>query len=326
MHILVTGGGGFIGSHLVEYHLAQGDHVHVLDNFSTGRRENIAPFLANPLFRVTDADILTYHDLGRLTSWADRIYHMAAIVGVKRVLAEPIQVLSTNMAGTERLLRSIQESQWQPQILIASSSEVYGLNPEPVFSENCDLIFRSPMSLRWNYAISKLADEALAMSYHQRLGFHVVAVRLFNTTGPRQVGRYGMVVPNFVHQAVHGKPITVYGDGTQSRSFCDVRDTVVMLDHLAGSADSAGQVVNVGNDREISIKDLAELVKLRADSASPIVFQSYQEAYGESFADSTHRRPVLDKLRQLTQFVPRWSLEDSLDDLIALERQALAVE
>jgi UDP-glucose 4-epimerase len=203
-HILVTGGAGFIGSHLVEYHLAKGDSVHAVDDLSTGTESNIAAFLDHPRFRFDQADILTWPALDKAAAWADRIYHMAAVVGVYRVLSEPIKVLATNVAGCERLLRAVHAGGWTPQVLIASSSEVYGSGINSNFREDSDLVIRSGAQSRWNYAISKLADEALGLSYARKYGLHVSIVRLFNTIGPRQKGHYGMVVPRFVEQALNG--------------------------------------------------------------------------------------------------------------------------
>lgn len=316
MHVLITGGAGFIGSHLVDLHLARGDKVHVVDNLSTGRRENLAQHEGRHGLRVDVADILTWDGLKQAVAWADRIYHMAAVVGVKRVLEDPVLVMGANVAGTERLLRAVKDGGWNPQVLLASSSEVYGFNPNLPYDETAQLVFASGARLRWAYAVTKLSDEFLGFSFFRRHGLDVKVARLFNTVGPRQVGVYGMVVPNFVRQAVAGLPITVFGDGTQTRCFCDVRDTTVALDLLAGAPAAAGEVVNVGNDREISIGDLAQLVARRANSASEIRLIPYAEAYGEEFEDIPRRVPVLDKLKRLSGFEARWTLEETLDELI----------
>lgn len=320
MHVLITGGAGFIGSHLVQYHLAKDDRVHVVDDLSTGAKSNIAPFIGNPDFHFDEADILSWSGLEKAAAWADRIYHMAAVVGIYRVLAEPIKTLATNVAGCERLLRAIHAGGWTPQIILASSSEVYGSSGHGSFREDDELVIRSGAQSRWNYAISKLADEALGLSYARKYGLHITVIRLFNTIGPRQTGRYGMVVPRFIDQAVRNQPLTLFGDGTQTRSFCDVRDTIVALDELAGIPESAGEIVNVGSDREISIIALAEKIRERAGSTSPIEYVPYLKAYGEGFEDLPHRRPMLEKLRRLTRFQPRWSLENTVDDLIRLAR------
>lgn len=320
MHVFITGGAGFIGSHLAQYHLAKGDRVHVVDDLSTGAKSNIAPFIGNPDFHFDEADILSWSGLEKAAAWADRIYHMAAVVGIYRVLAEPIKTMATNVAGCERLLRAIHAGSWTPQIILASSSEVYGSPGHGSFREDGELVIRSGAQSRWNYAISKLADEALGLSYARKYGLHITVIRLFNTIGPRQTGRYGMVVPRFIDQAVHNQPLTLFGDGTQTRSFCDVRDTIVALDELAGIPESAGEIVNVGSDREISIIALAEMIRERAGSTSPIEYVSYLKAYGEGFEDLPHRRPVLEKLYRLTRFRPHWSLENTVDDLIRLAR------
>jgi len=318
MHILITGGAGFIGSHLAEHHLAKGDHVHVVDNLSTGCKENLAQLLGNLKFRFDCADIRIWPELAETISWADRVYHLAAVVGVKKVLEDPVQVMSTNIAGTERVLQAVHRDPWNPEVIITSSSEVYGFNKELPFSERTNLIIPSAGRLRWAYAITKLADEFLGFAYHREHKMDIKVVRLFNTIGPHQTGRYGMVVPSFVKQAVNGKPITVYGDGTQTRSFCDVRDTVVALDLLAGNSEAAGKVVNVGSDREISIKALAELVRERAKSSSKVEFISYNKAYGVEFEDIQRRRPDLSILKNLTGFESKWILEATLDNLITV--------
>jgi UDP-glucose 4-epimerase len=320
MHILVTGGAGFIGSHIVEYHLAKGNKVHVLDDLSTGSQENILPFMENPNFRFDQADVLTWKGLDKIAAWADYIYHMAAVVGLFKVLSEPVKTLAVNIAGCERLLRAAQAGNWNPSITIASSSEVYGTKTVAPFQEDVELTVGSIHSLRWNYATSKLANETFGSSYSRKFEMNIRIVRLFNTIGPRQTGRYGMVVPRFVEQAVSNKPITVFGDGKQSRCFCDVRDTVAMLDMLSSNPASKGQVVNLGNDREISIRELAALVKERAGSSSQIIYIPYEEAYGEGFEDIQKRKPSMERLFELTQYKHKWKLEDTIDDLIARAR------
>jgi UDP-glucose 4-epimerase len=326
MHVLITGGAGFIGSHLVDLHLACGDQVHVIDDLSTGVRANLAAHDDNPNFRFDEADVLTWDRLDRAVGWADRIYHLAAVVGVYRVFAEPTKVLATNIAGTERLLRAAHNGGWQPQVVIASSSEVYGHNDEQVLREDQDLTVSTRAGTRWGYSVSKIADEALGLSYAQRFGIPTVITRFFNTVGPRQVGRYGMVVPRFVAQAVRNEPITVFGGGAQTRSFCDVRDTVVALDALATHARRDTLVANVGNDREISIRDLAQLVIARAKSRSTIIDVPLKEAYGEDFEDIRRRRPDLTRLRRLTGFRHRFTLEQTIDDLVETERRCMAEE
>ncbi|WP_027715010.1 NAD(P)-dependent oxidoreductase [Desulfuromonas sp. TF] len=324
MHVLITGGAGFIGSQLAEYHLDRGDKVHVVDDLSTGSKENIEEFAEKPGFHFDEADILTWPGLEKAAAWADRVYHMAAVVGVYRVLAEPIKVLSTNIAGTERLLRAIHAGGWSPQVILASTSEVYGHTEARELREDAPLVIQSGARSRWNYAVSKLADEALGLSYARKHGLQITIVRFCNTIGPRQTGRYGMVLPRFVAQALRGEPLTVYGDGNQTRSFCDVRDTVAALDALASNPASGGEIVNVGNNREISILDLAKLIIRTAESTSKIKKIPYLEAYGEDFEDITHRRPALDKLFGLTDFSHNWTLEETVQDLLDRSRNRVA--
>ncbi|HEV2679937.1 MAG TPA: NAD-dependent epimerase/dehydratase family protein [Rhodanobacter sp.] len=323
MHVLITGGAGFIGSHLTSLHLSRGDKVHVVDDLSTGSRANLAAFEPLSNFRFDEADVLTWPLLQQAAAWADRVYHLAAVVGVYRVIAEPTRVLATNIAACERLFRTIAAGGWRPQVVVASSSEVYGHQHEDVLNETMDLSVSTRAGTRWNYSVSKIADEALALSYSQKFDIPVLVGRFFNTIGPRQVGRYGMVVPRFVDQAVRGEPITVYGDGEQTRSFCDVRDNVVAMDLLASRDSSDALVANIGNDREISMNALAQLICERAESDSKICHVPYLKAYGEDFEDIKRRRPSLDRLRTLTGFKHRYTLEDTLDELIQERRTTL---
>ena len=320
MHVLITGGAGFIGSHLVDHHLRKGDRVHVVDNLSTGSLDNIAPHLTHPEFRFTEDEIVTWPDLNEVVSWADRIYHMAAVVGVFRVLERPIDVMATNIAGCERLLRAVHRCGWKPEVLIASSSEVYGPRTDERLREDMDLIIQPEAPPRWNYAISKLADEAFALSYARVHDIPVTVVRLFNTVGPRQTGRYGMVVPRFVRQALAGDVLTVFGDGKQSRAFTDVRDTVVMLDEVAAKANARGLIVNIGRDEEINMESLAQRVIERTGSDSTIEYVPYEIAYGQEYVDIHRRCPDLSRLHSLMEFRPKWTLDTTLDDLIARAR------
>lgn len=320
MHILITGGAGFIGSHITEYHLERGDKVHVVDNLSTGRIENIAQYFEHPDFIFDEADILVWSELDKAVIWADRIYHMAAVVGVFKVLKEPISVLATNIAGCERILRALHASHWNTKLIIASSSEVYGNRSESeLLSEDMELLISPGINSRWNYSISKLADEAFGLSYARQYDMDITIVRFFNIIGPNQTGKYGMVAPRFVRQATMQEPITVYGDGNQKRAFLDVRDAVVYLDILANNPQSRGEVVNVGMGREISIAQLAGMIKEHAQSKSPIEYISYDDAYGKDFDEIFHRKPNLNKLMKLTDHLPKWSLEETIADL--LQRQ-----
>jgi UDP-glucose 4-epimerase len=324
MRVLITGGAGFIGSHLAEFHLERGDEVHAVDDLSTGTLENVALFREHPGFRFDRADIRTWEGLTEALSKVDRVYHMAAVVGMFRVLAEPEAVLSTNVAGTERVLRCAAEAGSRPRVLVASSSEVYG----PVGTHRLDetdalLVHCDTAKTQWNYALSKLACEALGITYAGSFDLPVTIARLFNTTGTRQSGRYGMVVPRFVRQAALGEPITVFGDGLQTRSFCHVADTVRAL-HLLCEAEAAeGEIVNVGNDRAITIIDLANLVRELAGSASPVIFVPDSEAYYRGFMGIRHRKPALDKLKRLVDFEHENTLEDTISDLLAAARPAV---
>ena len=320
MRVLVTGGAGFIGSHLIETHLQRGDEVRAVDNLHTGTAENIEPFLTNPGFEFLEADITGWPGLAEAAQWADRVYHMAAIVGVHRVVEDSMKVLTSNFEGTKRVLEAACSGNRAPRVILASSSEVYGFNEKESFAESDDLVFGAKHQFRWTYAISKLAEEQLGLAYYLNRALPVTAVRFFNTTGPRQLGTHGMVVPRFVAAAAAGEPITIFGDGAQTRSFCDVRDTVRMLNQVAESADAVGEVINLGNDREISMRALAELAIERAGSGSSIEYISYEQAYGRHFDDVTHRRPDLTKLFGLIAYRPQWSLEDTLDDLIDGQR------
>lgn len=323
MKILITGGAGFIGSHLVEYHLNKGDAVTVVDDLSTGKIENVDLFKHHRDYTFHQGDILTWDGMDTSVAWADRIYHMAAVVGVYRVISEPIHVLESNIAGTERILKAVVSSGHKPRILVASSSEVYGNGMSDTFRETDDVIIEPTAESRWNYPISKLADEAMSLSYVKERGLPITPVRLFNVIGPRQTGRYGMVVPRFVKQAVAGEAITVYGTGDQTRSFCDVRDIVVMFDKLISTDSSIGKIVNVGNDHELSINDLAELIRSKVNPALDIKHIPYKEAYGQEYKDIQRRRPNLERLMSLIQFEFKWTLDETLDYLIQQAREGL---
>lgn len=319
--ILITGGAGFIGSHLVDLHLARGDSVYVVDDLSTGCIDNLAEHFDCPQFQLSTSNILDWDDLSGATEWADQVYHLAAVVGVKRVLDDPIRTLDTNLVGTRRILEAASQAQWTPRVLIASSSEVYGFNRHASFKEDGELVFHSTDLNRWSYALAKLGDEFYARAFYDQRNIPITTVRIFNTVGPRQMGAYGMVVPNFIRQAVTEEPITVFGDGAQTRSFCDVRDCVRALEAVASCDETLGARINVGSDNEISILNLAELIKAKAESTSPIEFQSYDNAYGAGFTDITHRVPDLTFLNEITTFETGWTLERTVLDLIASERR-----
>lgn len=320
MHILITGGAGFIGSNLVEYHLNRHDTVHALDDLSTGSEANIARFKAHPNFQFTQTDIVSCHELDALVAKADRIYHMAAIVGVLKVIEAPERVLSVNIAITERLLRSASLSKRNPRVLLASTSEVYGEGHAQSFHELSDITIGSGKNACQSYIISKLATEAYGLAYHQQQGLAVTNLRIFNTIGPGQIGGYGMVVPRFIQKALQNDPIMVHGTGEQARSFCDVRDLVALLDAIANNVETYGKNINVGHDQVISIHDLALLIKKLAESQAPIKHIPYEEIYGAGFEDIMFRKPDVTHLLQLTNYKFQWHLEATLADLIQRAR------
>lgn len=319
MNIFITGGAGFIGSHLAEFHLERGDQVVALDDLTTGNSQNIRPFMANPHYRFEKGDVLDWQGLERAVAAADRVYHMAAVVGMFRVLQQPVEVTRVNVHGTDRLLDAVARSKNRPIVVVASSSSVYGFSLNTELSEDIEIVFPVKGSALSGYSLSKLTNEIQAAAYAQAHGLSVAIPRLFNAVGPRQSGNYGFVLPRFIKQALAGEPLTVFNDGSQTRSFCDVRDTVVALDLMASNPASWGQPVNVGNSREISILDLAQMVISRSGSNSPIEFVPYEKGYGKPFEHIIRRRPVLDKLRRLTSFEPSWTLEGTIDHLLERE-------
>ncbi len=316
MNVLITGGAGFIGSHLVEYHLNRGDVVHALDDLSTGMMQNIDEFKAHPNFYFTKTDIISCQNLDEIVHWADRIHHMAAIVGVLKVIESPERVLSTNIQITQCLLNAASTSTKHPTLLIGSTSEVYGEGYLKPFDESHDISIGSQKNFCQSYIVSKIACEAYANAYHQEHGVNIINLRLFNTIGPRQTGRYGMVVPRFIEHALNNTPITIHGTGTQMRSFCDVRDSVISMNELADNPNAIGQVVNMGGDALISIIELAYLIKKLTHSTSAIEYIAYEKIYGTGFEDIMFRQPILGKLYSLTQHRPQWALEATLVDLI----------
>lgn len=316
MNIFITGGCGFIGSNLAEFHLNQGDNVRAIDNLNTGSLDNIQPFTQNPHFKFYDADLLTWPDLVKAIEWSDKIYHFAAIVGMFKAISEPMSIVSANIIGCHHLFNEILKTKSRPLVILPSSSSVYGDNPKKLLKETDTLMVKSLPHPLATYAISKLSDEAIAYAYYKSEQIPLIIAHIFNTIGPRQTGRYGMVVPRFIDQALHHKPFTIYGDGTQIRSFSDVRDIVRALDLLSQLPGAIGEIVNVGNDIEISINGLAELICKSVGYDVPSHFIPYEEAYGVEFTDITQRRPDLTKLRQLTSFKHQWTLESTIQSLL----------
>jgi UDP-glucose 4-epimerase len=312
---LITGGAGFLGSHLAEQLLGAGNEVHVIDNLSTGSIENIEPLKGRPAFDYTIETIMNEPILAELVDRADVVFHLAAAVGVRLIVESPVNTIETNVHGTEKVLQLANKK--RKKVVLTSTSEVYGKAEAVPFREDGDLVMGPTSKGRWSYACSKAIDEFLALAYHKEKRLPVVVARLFNTVGPRQSGRYGMVIPNFVKQALLSHPITVHGDGSQTRCFTDVSDVVGQLAALAEDSRAVGEVFNVGNDREeVTILDLAKRVKARAGSESEIVLVPYEKAYEEGFEDMQRRVPDLSKLRALTGYEPRVHLDEILDRVI----------
>ena len=315
MHYLITGGAGFIGSHLAERLLDRGDKVVLLDNLSTGSMENIRHLKGSSRMEYHLDAIENRHLLAELVDDADVIVHLAAAVGVRLIVESPVRTIETNVNGTQMILEAA--SKKRKLVLTASTSEVYGKSSQVPFREDADLVIGPTNKGRWSYAASKALDEFLALSYWKEKKVPVIVARLFNTVGPRQTGRYGMVMPNFVKQALENEPISVYGDGKQSRCFCDVRDTVEGLIRLMDRDGAVGEVVNVGNTEEISIEGLARVVKERTKSTSPVVYVPYDQAYEPGFEDMMRRVPSVEKLHALTGFRPKTPLTEMIDRVAA---------
>ncbi|MBN2370698.1 MAG: GDP-mannose 4,6-dehydratase [Vicinamibacteria bacterium] len=316
MKALITGGAGFIGSHLSEALLARGDEVFVLDDLSTGSIENIEHLKPNPGFHYTIDNVMNEPVAAELVDRADVVFHLAAAVGVRLIVESPVSTIETNVHGTEMILKLANKK--KKRVVVASTSEVYGKSVAVPFREDSDLVLGPTSKGRWSYACSKAIDEFLALAYAKEKRLPVIVVRLFNTVGPRQTGRYGMVIPNFVKQALLGHPITVFGDGTQTRSFTYVSDVVTAILLLAGNSEAVGSVFNVGNDgEEVAILDLARRVKQRTNSRSEIALIPYNQAYEEGFEDMQRRVPDISRLRALIGFEPKVSLDEILDNVIA---------
>ncbi len=315
MRHLITGGAGFIGSHLSEALLKRGDEVFILDDLSTGSVENIRHLKAHERFHYFFDSITNKQLLAELVDESDVVFHLAAAVGVRLIVESPVRTLETNVYGTQLVLDAA--SKKKKLVVAASTSEIYGKSDKVPYREDADLVLGATTMSRWSYAASKALDEFLALSYWRERKQPVIVMRLFNTVGPRQIGRYGMVLPNFVRQALDGAPITIFGTGKQSRCFCDVRDAIESILRLVANDRAIGEVVNIGSDEEISIEGLAQLVKQRTKSDSPISYTPYDQAYEPGFEDMIRRVPALEKLQKLTGFRPRTPLTEIVDRVIA---------
>lgn len=318
-HALITGGAGFIGSHLAERLLAESHRVTIIDNLSTGQFANIAHLEGDPCFRYAIEDIRNIHVMDRLVSECDMIYHLAAAVGVEKIISEPIETIEINIGGTEVVLQTARR--YRKKVLIASTSEIYGKGVRFPFHEDDDRVMGPTTRSRWSYAASKAIDEFLALAYHKEVGLPVVIFRLFNTVGPRQTGQYGMVVPRFVQAALADQPIRVYGDGEQQRCFCNVRDVVEAIYRLAHTPGAVGEVFNIGSTEEVTIMELAQRIRERAGSRSDIMLVSYDEAYEVGFEDFRRRVPSTDKIRQMTGWAPTTPLDETIDQIVAYYRE-----
>jgi len=318
MNILITGGAGFIGSHLAEACLQRGWDVSIIDDLSTGCMSNIAHLKKSPGFSYTIESVFNCQAVAELVDYADVIFHLAAAVGVRLIVDSPVRTIETNVHGTEVVLRAAAKK--RKRIVVASTSEVYGKTVAVPFREDGDLALGPTTKGRWSYACSKALDEFLALAYHHERHVPATIVRLFNTVGPRQSRLYGMVLPTFVRQALDGEPITVYGNGRQSRCFGYVGDVVDILIRIAIREDVAGEIFNVGNDHEIAIDALARMVKERARSSSSIVYVPYDQVYGPGFEDMYRRVPSLEKLERVIGIRPTTPVETAIDDLIAFAK------
>jgi UDP-glucose 4-epimerase len=319
MHMLITGGAGFIGSHLAEALLAAGHHVTAVDNLATGRLSNLDRIASHPNFQFIYESITNETVMDRLASTSQVIFHLAAAVGVELIVKDPVNTLETNIQGTEVVLRLARR--YRTKILIASTSEVYGKSTAVPFREDADRVMGPTTKSRWSYAESKAIDEFLALAYHKQYDLPIVICRFFNTVGPRQIGRYGMVIPRLVGQALAGEPLTVTGTGQQTRCFCNVRDTVRAIIGLALEPNAVGGVFNIGSEEEVTIRQLAECVLARSGSASPIICVPYDQFYEVGFEDMQRRVPSIEKVRACIGWAPTVGLDETLDEVIAYFRK-----
>ncbi|QQS47684.1 MAG: GDP-mannose 4,6-dehydratase [Acidobacteriota bacterium] len=314
MKVLITGGAGFIGSHLAEEHLRRGDEVYIIDDLSTGSMENIEHIKGLPSFHYHLDTVTNHHLTAELVDLCDVIYHLAAAVGVKLIVESPVRTIETNIRGTEVVLHHAAKK--RKRVLLTSTSEVYGKTEKVPFREEDDLVMGATHKGRWSYACSKAIDEFLAIAYWKEKRVPTVIARLFNTVGPRQTGRYGMVIPNFVRQALNDEPITVYGDGSQTRCFTHVNDIVGALTKLIDHPQAVGEVYNIGSAREISILQLAERIRELTGSRSEITFLPYDMAYEDGFEDMLRRVPDISKISNLIGYRPKYDLDEILMSVI----------
>ena len=320
MRVLITGGAGFVGSHLADAYLQRGEDVWVLDDLSTGCIENIEHLKGREKFHYVIDTVMNVPVLAECIDRCDIVIHLAAAVGVRLIVESPVNTIETNIKGTENVLTLANKK--KKRVLIASTSEVYGKGSRVPFREDDDLVLGPTIKGRWSYACSKAIDEFLAIAYWKEKRLPVVIARLFNTVGPRQTGRYGMVIPSFVRQALTGKPITVFGDGTQSRSFTYVSDVVGAMLRLMDSDQTVGQVYNIGNGKEITMMELARIVKEMTGSASEIVLIPYDKAYEEGFEDMPRRVPDISKIRKAIGYEPTLGIRAILEKVIEHERNS----
>jgi UDP-glucose 4-epimerase len=321
MKALLTGGAGFVGSHLAEALLDRGHEILVVDDLSTGAMENITRLKSRPGFEYVIDTVMNDRLMAELVDRSDMVFHLAAAVGVKLIVEAPVRTIETNVHGTEVVLTHANKK--GKLVVIFSTSEVYGKSLAVPFREDADLVMGPTPKHRWAYACSKAIDEFLALAYYRERKLPVIVVRLFNTVGPRQTGRYGMVIPTFVQQALAGQPLTVFGDGTQTRSFTDVGDVVEGLIRLAGEPRAVGQVFNIGNTEEVSILELARRVRTMTESTSEIVLVPYDQAYDEGFEDMPRRVPDLTKIQTLVGYRPTLTLDDILRRVVEHTRASL---
>lgn len=322
MKTTITGGAGFIGSHLAEHLIAAGDEIVILDNLSTGRLENLKNVIGHRMLRFIEGDILDRAAVDAAVKGADRVFHMAAAVGVNIIVEHPLESLRTNIHGTEVVLDAVLDA--GASLLLASTSEIYGKNSSDSLNEESDRILGSALKSRWTYAAAKGIDEAFAHAYWRQFGLDVAIVRLFNTVGPRQTGRYGMVVPRLIRQALRNEPLTVYGDGLQTRCFSYVGDIIPAITRISGEPAALGQAFNLGGSYEISILSMAKRIIELLNSNSEIIFVPYEEAYAEGYEDMRRRVPDNTKARELVGFDPKTTLDEIIRNVADDQRRAKA--